>query len=105
MTLEGDIFQPSGLLTGGSRKYASLYVWYILIILEKLVSEVIIITSLFLQLPFYTFRGGGELLKQLHASAEAESELKIHQRKLSVIEEKAGFLSFILFYFFARSIN
>lgn len=25
MTLEGDIFQPSGLLTGGSRKYVVLF--------------------------------------------------------------------------------
>ncbi|XP_052188076.1 structural maintenance of chromosomes protein 2-1-like [Diospyros lotus] len=52
VTLEGDIFQPSGLLTGGSRK------------------------------------GGGDLLKQLHALAEAESELSIHHKKLSEIEAK-----------------
>ncbi|XP_008800994.2 structural maintenance of chromosomes protein 2-1-like [Phoenix dactylifera] len=56
VTLEGDIFQPSGLLTGGSRK------------------------------------GGGELLRQLHALAEAESELCIHQRKFSEIEEKIAIL-------------
>ncbi|XP_064944962.1 structural maintenance of chromosomes protein 2-1-like [Musa acuminata AAA Group] len=56
VTLEGDIFQPSGLLTGGSRK------------------------------------GGGELLKQLHALAEAESELNIHQRGLSEIEGKIAAL-------------
>ncbi|URD77883.1 structural maintenance of chromosomes protein [Musa troglodytarum] len=56
VTLEGDIFQPSGLLTGGSRK------------------------------------GGGELLKQLHALAEAESELNIHQRRLSEIEGKIAAL-------------
>ncbi|KAJ8511986.1 hypothetical protein OPV22_002420 [Ensete ventricosum] len=56
VTLEGDIFQPSGLLTGGSRK------------------------------------GGGELLKQLHALAEAESELSIHQRRLSEIEGKIAAL-------------
>ncbi|XP_058205713.1 structural maintenance of chromosomes protein 2-1-like [Rhododendron vialii] len=52
VTLEGDIFQPSGLLTGGSRK------------------------------------GGGDLLRQLHALAEAESELSVHQKTLSKIEAK-----------------
>ncbi|XP_016170728.1 structural maintenance of chromosomes protein 2-1 [Arachis ipaensis] len=52
VTLEGDIFQPSGLLTGGSR------------------------------------RGSGDLLKQLHDLAEAESKLSVHQRRLSEIEEK-----------------
>ncbi|KAF5947699.1 hypothetical protein HYC85_013656 [Camellia sinensis] len=52
VTLEGDIFQPSGLLTGGSRK------------------------------------GGGDLLRQLHALAEAESKLSIHQKRLSEIEAK-----------------
>ncbi|WZZ00461.1 hypothetical protein YC2023_072789 [Brassica napus] len=50
VTLEGDIFQPSGLLTGGSRK------------------------------------GGGDLLRQLHDLAEAESELQGHQRRLADIE-------------------
>ncbi|KAI4323792.1 hypothetical protein L6164_023370 [Bauhinia variegata] len=50
VTLEGDIFQPSGLLTGGSRK------------------------------------GGGDLLRQLYALAEAESKLSIHLRRLSEIE-------------------
>ncbi|KAL6321500.1 hypothetical protein AAG906_018469 [Vitis piasezkii] len=52
VTLNGDIFQPSGLLTGGSHK------------------------------------GGGDLLRQLHALAEAESKLSIHQQKLSEIEAK-----------------
>ncbi|KAJ9547299.1 hypothetical protein OSB04_019842 [Centaurea solstitialis] len=52
VTLEGDIFQPSGLLTGGSRK------------------------------------GGGDLLRQLHALAEAESELSVHQKRLVEIEAK-----------------
>ncbi|KAJ4972330.1 hypothetical protein NE237_005429 [Protea cynaroides] len=52
VTLEGDIFQPSGLLTGGSRK------------------------------------GGGELLRQLHALAEAEAKLSFHQKRLSEIEAK-----------------
>ncbi|XP_057988646.1 structural maintenance of chromosomes protein 2-1 isoform X2 [Hevea brasiliensis] len=52
VTLEGDIFQPSGLLTGGSRK------------------------------------GGGDLLRQLHELAEAESELLLHEGKLSGIEAK-----------------
>ncbi|XP_027355301.1 structural maintenance of chromosomes protein 2-2-like isoform X2 [Abrus precatorius] len=52
VTLEGDIFQPSGLLTGGSRK------------------------------------GSGDLLRQLHALAEAESKLSVHQRRLSEIEAK-----------------
>ncbi|XP_078446527.1 structural maintenance of chromosomes protein 2-2-like [Wolffia australiana] len=57
VTLEGDIFQPSGLLTGGSR------------------------------------RGGGELLRQLHALAEAESNLHLHMKKLSDIEEKISQLN------------
>ncbi|XP_059452315.1 structural maintenance of chromosomes protein 2-1 [Corylus avellana] len=52
VTLEGDIFQPSGLLTGGSRK------------------------------------GGGDLLRQLHHLAEAESKLSTHQKRLSEIEAK-----------------
>uniref|UniRef100_A0A1D1YJB7 Structural maintenance of chromosomes protein n=1 Tax=Anthurium amnicola TaxID=1678845 RepID=A0A1D1YJB7_9ARAE len=52
VTLEGDIFQPSGLLTGGSR------------------------------------RGGGELLRQLHALAEAESMLDVHQKRLLDTEDK-----------------
>ncbi|XP_009771632.1 structural maintenance of chromosomes protein 2-1 [Nicotiana sylvestris] len=52
VTLEGDIFQPSGLLTGGSR------------------------------------RGGGDLLRQLHALAEAESKLLFHQKCLSEIDAK-----------------
>ncbi|KAL8217998.1 hypothetical protein R6Q57_021371 [Mikania cordata] len=52
VTLEGDIYQPSGLLTGGSRK------------------------------------GGGDLLRQLHALAEAESKLSLHQKRLSEIEAK-----------------
>lgn len=52
VTLEGDIFQPSGLLTGGSRK------------------------------------GGGNLLRQIHALAEAESKLDIHRKRLSEIETK-----------------
>ncbi|CAH9098018.1 unnamed protein product [Cuscuta europaea] len=50
VTLEGDIFQPSGLLTGGSRK------------------------------------GGGELLRMLHAMGEAESKLAFHQKRLSEID-------------------
>lgn len=33
-------------------------------------------------------RGGGDLLRQLHDLAEAESELSVHQRKLSEIEAK-----------------
>lgn len=52
VTLEGDIFQPSGLLTGGSR------------------------------------RGGGDLLRQLHSLAEAQSKLSIHQNRLSEIDAK-----------------
>ncbi|KAF5805595.1 putative transcription factor bZIP family [Helianthus annuus] len=52
VTLGGDIYQPSGLLTGGSRK------------------------------------GCGDLLRQLHALAEAESELALHQKRLSEIEAK-----------------
>ncbi|KAM7272810.1 hypothetical protein ACFE04_027474 [Oxalis oulophora] len=52
VTIEGDIFQPSGLLTGGSRK------------------------------------GGGDLLRRLHALAEAESNLSVHLKKLSEIEAK-----------------
>ncbi|KAL6541728.1 Structural maintenance of chromosomes protein 2-2 [Orobanche gracilis] len=52
VTLKGDIFEPRGLLTGGSRK------------------------------------GGGDLLRRLHALAEAESKLSFHQRRLSEIEAK-----------------
>ncbi|PWA79687.1 RecF/RecN/SMC [Artemisia annua] len=52
VTLDGDIFQPAGLLTGGARK------------------------------------GGGDLLRQLHALGEAESELSVHQKRLSDIEAK-----------------
>lgn len=52
VTLEGDIFQPSGLLTGGSRK------------------------------------GGGELLRRLHALSEAESKLAFHQDRLGKIESE-----------------
>ncbi|KAL6580577.1 Structural maintenance of chromosomes protein 2-2 [Orobanche minor] len=50
VTLKGDIFEPRGLLTGGSR--------------------------------------GGDLLRRLHALAEAESKLSFHQRRLSEIEAK-----------------
>ncbi|AEE78284.1 chromosome assembly protein homolog [Arabidopsis thaliana] len=50
VTLEGDVFQPSGLLTGGSRK------------------------------------GGGDLLRQLHDLAEAETKFRAHQKSLSEIE-------------------
>ncbi|XP_039125905.1 structural maintenance of chromosomes protein 2-1-like [Dioscorea cayenensis subsp. rotundata] len=57
VTLEGDIFQPSGLLTGGSR------------------------------------RGGGELLKQLHVLAEAESKLSLHQNRLTEVNDKIAVLS------------
>nr|XP_007133812.1 hypothetical protein PHAVU_011G211100g [Phaseolus vulgaris]ESW05806.1 hypothetical protein PHAVU_011G211100g [Phaseolus vulgaris] len=53
VTLEGDIFQPRGLLTGGSRK------------------------------------GSGDLLGRLHALAEAESKLSVHQTRLSEIEAKS----------------
>jgi hypothetical protein len=33
-------------------------------------------------------RGGGDLLRQLHELAEAESNLTLHQRRLSEIEAK-----------------
>lgn len=33
-------------------------------------------------------RGGGNLLRQLHELAEAESDLLLHERKLSEIEAK-----------------
>ncbi|CAH9121626.1 unnamed protein product [Cuscuta epithymum] len=56
VTLEGDIFQPSGLLTGGSRK------------------------------------GGGELLRMLHAMGEAESNLAFHQKRLSEIDAQINVL-------------
>ncbi|CAH9090746.1 unnamed protein product [Cuscuta epithymum] len=56
VTLEGDIFQPSGLLTGGSRK------------------------------------GGGELLRMLHAMGEAESNLAFHQKCLSEIDAQINVL-------------
>ncbi|KAF9595784.1 hypothetical protein IFM89_004186 [Coptis chinensis] len=52
VTLEGDKFQPSGLLTGGSRK------------------------------------GGGELLRKLHALSESESKLSIHESRLREIKNK-----------------
>ncbi|EOA23418.1 hypothetical protein CARUB_v10016600mg [Capsella rubella] len=52
VTLEGDVFQPSGLLTGGSRK------------------------------------GGGDLLRQLHDLAEAETKFQEHQKRLFDIEAK-----------------
>ncbi|PIA59901.1 hypothetical protein AQUCO_00400638v1 [Aquilegia coerulea] len=52
VTLEGDIFQPSGLLTGGSRK------------------------------------GGGELLRKLHALSESASKLSFHESRLSEFEKK-----------------
>ncbi|KAL0298387.1 UNVERIFIED_CONTAM: Structural maintenance of chromosomes protein 2-2 [Sesamum radiatum] len=52
VTLEGDIFQPSGLLTGGSRK------------------------------------GGGDLLRKLHALGEAELKLSFHQNRLSEVDAK-----------------
>ncbi|KAL0400934.1 UNVERIFIED_CONTAM: Structural maintenance of chromosomes protein 2-1 [Sesamum latifolium] len=52
VTLEGDIFQPSGLLTGGSRK------------------------------------GGGDLLRKLHALGEAELKLSFHQKRLSELDAK-----------------
>ncbi|KAK5817604.1 hypothetical protein PVK06_022531 [Gossypium arboreum] len=59
VTLEGDIFQPSGLLTGGSRRYMVIY-----------------------------SRGGDDLLRQLHDLAECESKLAGHQKRLSEIEMK-----------------
>nr|XP_043627051.1 structural maintenance of chromosomes protein 2-1-like [Erigeron canadensis] len=52
VSLDGDIYMPSGLLTGGSRK------------------------------------NGGDLLRQLHALGEAESELSLHQKRLSEIDSK-----------------
>ncbi|KAG0478466.1 hypothetical protein HPP92_013185 [Vanilla planifolia] len=52
VTLEGDVFQPSGLLTGGSRK------------------------------------GGGDILRHLHALSEKELELSVCQQRLMDIEEK-----------------
>ncbi|XP_030936006.1 structural maintenance of chromosomes protein 2-1-like [Quercus lobata] len=61
VTLEGDIFQPSGLLTGGSRK------------------------------------GGGDLLRQLHHLAEAESKLYAHKKMLSEIEAKVDLEQPIVF--------
>ncbi|EFJ04936.1 hypothetical protein SELMODRAFT_137981 [Selaginella moellendorffii] len=57
VTLDGDIFQPSGLLTGGSRK------------------------------------GGGELLKQLHALSEAESKLSTHRHKLAEVDAEIAKVS------------
>ena len=33
-------------------------------------------------------RGGGDLLRKLHALAEAETELSVHQKRLSEIEAK-----------------
>ncbi|KAJ7300253.1 hypothetical protein O6H91_Y027600 [Diphasiastrum complanatum] len=56
VTLDGDIFEPRGLLTGGSR------------------------------------RGGGELLRKLHALSIAESNLKIQEAKLSEVEKEIASL-------------
>lgn len=36
------------------------------------------------------YRGGGDLLRQLHALAEAESKLLFHQKCLSEIDAKVG---------------
>lgn len=36
-------------------------------------------------------RGGGDTLRQLHALANAESELSVHQKRLSEIEAKVYF--------------
>ncbi|KAL3610102.1 hypothetical protein D5086_001122 [Populus alba] len=63
VTLEGDIFQPSGLLTGGSRIFQGYT-------------------------HSFCHKGGGYLLRQLHELAEAESNLLLHQRRLSEIEAK-----------------
>ncbi|KAG0590588.1 hypothetical protein KC19_1G112200 [Ceratodon purpureus] len=57
VTLEGDVFEPRGLLTGGSR------------------------------------RGGGELLKRLHALSQAEENLARHTQKLSEIESEIASLA------------
>lgn len=42
-------------------------------------------------------RGGGELLKQLHALAEAEAELSLHQKRLSEIEAKVYIQSYFAY--------
>lgn len=41
---------------------------------------------------FNCCRGGGELLRQLHELAEAESELSLHQRRLAEIDDKVSFV-------------
>ncbi|KAJ6393911.1 hypothetical protein OIU77_023198 [Salix suchowensis] len=74
VTLEGDIFQPSGLLTGGSRTYY---------LFKFALNEAFKV----LHIPSVT-GGEGYLLRQLHELAEAESNLLLHQRRLSEIEAK-----------------
>lgn len=39
---------------------------------------------------FLCLRGGGDLLRQLHDLAEAESELQGHQRRLADIEAQVN---------------
>lgn len=46
------------------------------------------------KLIIYCCRGGGDLLRQLHRLAEAESNLVIHQKRLSEIEAKVAVSSF-----------
>ncbi|KAI3815898.1 hypothetical protein L1987_15581 [Smallanthus sonchifolius] len=43
----------------------------------------------------YYLWGGGDLLRQLHALAEAESELTLHQKRLSEIEAKVNLQSYL----------
>ncbi|KAK6926412.1 SMCs flexible hinge [Dillenia turbinata] len=61
VTLEGDMFRPGGLLTGGSRR------------------------QVFYSFPFW---GGGDLLRNLHALVDAEFKLSGHKKRLSEIEAK-----------------
>ncbi|THF95126.1 hypothetical protein TEA_016992 [Camellia sinensis var. sinensis] len=47
------------------------------------------------------FQGGGDLLRQLHALAEVESKLSIHQKRLSEIEAELQVLKYFGFVFCA----
>lgn len=44
---------------------------------------------------FFCLRGGGELLRQLHDLAEAETKFQVHQKRLYEIEAKVNFLQFL----------
>lgn len=102
VTLEGDIFQPSGLLTGGSRKYVilsiiplDLFGVYVLDFIQIWFSSPKKLTKNIVYFVFFCLRGGGELLRQLHDLAEAETKLQVHQKRLYEIEAKVNFFQIL----------